>query len=58
MSNLCSWAYGKEQKNWQKMDSELLDKYQDYYRVRDRKYEMFIMRQLEDEILDDYPNRF
>lgn len=45
-------------RTWKQMETELLDKYQDYCRVRDRKEELFRMRQLEDKIMEDNVDRF
>jgi len=35
-----------------------LDKYQNYYRVSDKKEELFKLRQKEDESLEDFLDRF
>lgn len=43
---------------WPEMETVFLDKYQDYYKVRDGKEELFRMKQLEDESLEDYVDRF
>lgn len=40
------------------MESAFLYKYQSYYRVSNRKEELFKLRQNEDESLEDYLDRF
>jgi len=43
---------------WNDMKEVFLSKYQDYCRTRDLREEIFIMTQKEDEILEDYVERF
>ena len=39
-------------------DEEILEKYQDYYKDKERREEVFRMTQHEDDILEDHIERF
>jgi len=49
VDSITSWAY---------IEKVFLDKYQEYYRVKDRKDELFRIKQGDDESLEDYLDRF
>lgn len=43
---------------WAKMEMNFLEKYQEYCKVNDRKDELFKMKQNDEEIIEDYLDRF
>ena len=45
-------------KTWDDMKTSFLRKYQDYCKPKDSWHDIFKIQQLEDEILEDYLNRF
>lgn len=45
-------------RSWEQMKNCFLKKYQDYYRSRDAKNDIFKMQQMEEETLEDYLERF
>ena len=45
-------------RTWNDMKGMFLSKYQDYYRTRELREDIFIMTQKEDESLEDYVERF
>ena len=45
-------------RTWEDMKTTFLRKYQEYYKPRDSQNDIFKIHQLEDEILEDYLERF
>ena len=45
-------------RTWDDMKNSLLQKYQDYYKPKDSRHDVFKIQQLEDKILEDYLERF
>ena len=45
-------------RTWDDMKTSFLRKYQEYYKPKDSQYDIFKIQKLEDEILEDYLERF
>ena len=45
-------------RTWEDMKTTFLWKYQEYFKLRDSRNDIFKIQQLEDEILEDYLERF